>query len=377
MKVAIFETEHFETAFTVIRLFDLPGNKITVYTSKETFGRLNDLLQDDTHRFHWEILPGSNRLRVFNFLYKKLKKQFPDTLWLNTVINNHLPWAFLLKTLHLKKTILTVHDINCLFKSHFKLPFRHAIIHWGKKNLIKRVDEFNVISDTMISYLKQYVAEKKVYNIPGGIFTNGNAMHSLQDRLQVVVPGSIDQKRRNYEQVFELATMADRMGLALKIVLLGGYSSGYGEAIVNRAREFRSAFCQLIAYQAKIVDQEEFDLQMDAAHFVFIPSVIHTKICGDIPEEYGKTKSSGNIFDVVKHAKPFIAPAALTIPLNLRTSCFKYNNTGDILDFFKKLISEPGNYDQWQKAAVENSGQYTIEKVRERNPDLFTQLVSG
>jgi hypothetical protein len=116
---------------------------------------------------------------------------------------------------------------------------------------------------------------------------------------------------------------------------------------------------------------------MNAAHFVFIPSVIYTKICGDTSEEYGKTKSSGNIFDVVKHAKPFIVPAALTIPVNLQTSCFKYKSHGDILDLFKKIIVTPGYYDQWQKNAFENSRQYTIEKVRERNPGLFTQPVSG
>jgi hypothetical protein len=377
MKVAIFETEHFETAFTVIRFFDLPGNKITVYTSKEMFGRLNDLLRGDTHRFDWEIFPGSNRLRLFTFLHKKLKKQTPDILWLNTVTNNHLLWAFVLKTLHFKKTILTVHDINCLFESQFRFSFRNAITHWGKKGLIKRVDEFNVISNTMIDYLRQHVKEKKIHNIPGAIFANGNAKHFPQGQLQIVVPGSIDQKRRDYEQVFELAIMADKMSVALTIVLLGGYSSEYGKTIVNRAREFRSEFCQLITYQAKIVDQDEFDLQMDAAHFVFIPSVIHTRICGEIPEEYGKTKSSGNIFDVVKHAKPFIAPAALTIPVNMQTSCFKYNNPGDILDLFKKIISEPENYDQWQKIAIQNSRQYTIRKIRERNPELFTPPVSG
>lgn len=161
MKVAIFETEHFETAFTVIRLFDLPENKITIYTSKETFDRLNDLLPDDRHRFNWEILPGSNRFRLFSFLYNKLKKQDPDILWLNTVTSNHLLWALISTLLHLRKIILTVHDINCLFEPRFRFSLRHAIVHWGKNWLIKRVNEFNVISDTMVSYLRKNVKEKK------------------------------------------------------------------------------------------------------------------------------------------------------------------------------------------------------------------------
>jgi len=373
MKVAIFETEHFETAFTVIRLFDLPGNKITIYTSKETFNRLNDLLLDDTYRFNWEILPGSNRLHLFIFLYKKLRKPDTDILWLNTVTNNHWLWATLLRVIDFKKIVLTVHDINCLFESRSSFSFRNAVVHWGKKRLIKRVNEFNVIADTMISYLKDHVGDKKIYCIPGAIFAGRNSVQSPQGRLQIVVPGSIDQKRRNYDEVFELATLADLGKLALKIILLGGCSREYGITIVNRAQEFRSEFCQIVSYHADVVSQDEFDRQMDAAHFVFIPSVIHTKICGNIPEEYGKTKSSGNIFDVVKHAKPFIAPAALTIPINLQTSCFKYDHPADILDFLKKIISRSGDYDVWQANALKNSLQFTLEKVRRKNSELFTQ----
>jgi hypothetical protein len=111
---------------------------------------------------------------------------------------------------------------------------------------------------------------------------------------------------------------------------------------------------------------------MDAAHFVFIPSVINTKICGDIPEIYGITKSSGNIFDVIKHAKPFIAPSGLTIPSYLLTSHFKYNTVDDITEFLKRCGNSREEYNKWQQHALDNSRNYTIEKVRERNSSLFT-----
>lgn len=371
MKIAIFETEHFETAFTVIRLFDLPGNKITVYTSKETFARLNDLLPGSANRFNWEILPGTNRFQLFFLLHKKLKKQSPDLLWLNTVSSNHWLWAFILSLLRLKRIILTVHDINCLFEYRPGLSFKKAIIYWGKKWLIKRVNEYNVISDTMISYLRQHTMEKKIHNIPGAVYEDRGISQPLQEQMQLVVPGSVDPRRRNYEQVFELAAIAEQKKLFLKIVLLGGYSNARGREIINRAQKLRSEFCQIIAYQTQVVDQGEFDKQMEMAHFVFVPSVVHTKICGNIPEEYGKTKSSGNIFDVVKHAKPFIVPAALTIPGNLETGCFKYGSLTDIPDFLRNVIASPGYYDQLQKNVFDNSLQYTIQKVRDRNRDLF------
>jgi hypothetical protein len=310
-------------------------------------------------------------------LYKRLKNQDPDVLWLNTVASNHLLWAFTLSFLHLKRIILTVHDINCLFEYRLGFSFRRVIIYWGKKWLIKRVSEFNVISDTMITYLRQHLAEKKIHNVPGAVFEDLHTSQALQEKLQIVIPGCIDQRRRNYEQVFELASIAEKEKIFLKLILLGGYWNKYGKEMIDRANKFHSKFCQIDGYQTKVVNQDEFDKQMNAAHFVFIPSAIHAKICGDTSEEYGKTKSSGNIFDVIKHAKPFIVPAALTIPANLQTSCFKYNSHGDILDLLKKIKVTPGYYDQWQKNALENSRQYTIEKVRERNPGLFTQPVSG
>ncbi|HLG40357.1 MAG TPA: hypothetical protein VI461_11845, partial [Chitinophagaceae bacterium] len=171
--------------------------------------------------------------------------------------------------------------------------------------------------------------------------------------------------------VFELAALADKEKLPLKLILLGGFSDEYGRYINLRANQFESTYCRIETYNINIVDQDEFDRQMDLAQFVFIPSVVNTKICGDIPEIYGITKSSGNIFDVIKHAKPFIAPSQLSIPANLQTSCFKYKSVTDIIDFFKKLISSPGDYNTWREHALENSKNYTLEKVRERNASLF------
>ena len=119
--------------------------------------------------------------------------------------------------------------------------------------------------------------------------------------------------------------------------------------------------------------QEEFDQQVETAHFIFIPSVVNTKICGNISETYGVSKSSGNIFDAIKHAKPFIVPTKLTIPSNLETSCFKYENISDLADFLKKIASSPVDYAKWQTLALDNSKNYTIEKIRERNGSLFNR----
>jgi hypothetical protein len=372
MKISIVETEHFEGAFPVIKLFDKPGNEITILTSAATYKRFLDLFGNEAGQFKWTILSAKGKLSFFYSLYKHLKKQKPGILYINTISDNHLLYAFVLQLLRLKKVVLTVHDINCLFESKPSWNFRKAIIHKGKKQLIKRVNEFNVVAETMIPYLQTKVKGKVTHNIPGAVFENRFLHQNSNGPLRIVVPGSLDKRRRDYEQVFKLAATANKENVSLHLILLGGISDEYGKSIIERADQFQSGNCTITTYNTTIVNQEEFDRQMDAAHFVFIPSVINTKICGDIPEIYGKTKSSGNLFDVIKHAKPFIVPVGLSIPGDLQTSCFKYNSIEDLINFLKRFISSPADYSEWQKQALENSKNYTIEKVRLRNASLFT-----
>lgn len=371
MKIAIFETEHFEGAFPVIRLFDMPGNNITIITSEETYKRFTDLFLNDTNRYNWAILATGGKFRFFHSLYKKIRNEKPDLLYINTISNNHILYALILSLLPIKRVVLTVHDINCLFESKFKWNFRQAIIHWGKRWLIKQVNEFNVVSDTMTGYLQTKTKQKRTHNIPGAVFENKQSPQTIEGSLRIVVPGSLDKRRRDYEKLFELAAIANKEKIPLKIILLGGYTDDHGKSIAVRADTFEPGSCEIISYHTRVVDQDEFDRQMDAAHFVFIPSVINTHICGYIPETYGITKSSGNVFDVIKHAKPFIVPAELTISPQLQTSCFKYNSISDLIIFLKNLIVSPQQYNRWQQQALTNSLNYTIEKVRERNASLF------
>ena len=203
MKIAIFETEHFEGAFPVIKLFDMPGNKITIITSGETYSRFTDLFLTDTSRYDWTILPATGKFHFFYSLYKNLEKQKPDILYTNTISNNHILYALVLYLLPLKRVVLTVHDINCLFESRFSWRFRQAIIHWGKRWLLKQVDEFNVVSDTMTPYLQEKAKGKPTHVIPGAVFEGKQSQQTVEDIVRLVVPGSLDKRRRDYEQVFD------------------------------------------------------------------------------------------------------------------------------------------------------------------------------
>lgn len=373
MKTGIFEMEHFEGAYPVIQLFDMPASQLVIFTDADTYQRFADLFKQDVNRFQWEVLDNTRgKWRFFRQLYKAAKKHKLDIFYLNTISNNHLFYAWVIGLLRVPRVVITVHDINCLFKSKWALKLRPLFHHIGKKALIKRVKEFNVVSDTMVDYLRKTThGQKQIHNIPGAVFESEQHSLTTSDHLHLVVPGSLDKKRRDYHQVFALLKAAEEKQLPVHVTLLGGYMDEYGQAIIKRAKELSFKYARVTVYDTRLVHQDEFDKQLNAAHFVFIPSVIDTAICFSIPEVYGLTKSSGNMFDVIKHARPFITPQSLRISTTLESSCFRYTSIGQLTDFLQAILQNKDEYAGWQQRALTNSKEYTIAKVRSRNPTLF------
>jgi hypothetical protein len=375
MKIGIFETEHYEGAYPVIRLFDNAVNEVVIFTDPPTHKRFTDLFGQTASRYQWIILQRSgSRLSFFRKLYTQVKKSKPDILYINTISANHILFAVVIKLLSPLRVVITVHDINCLFQSAPSWNIRAMAHHIGKRLLIRWVRELNVVADTMVPYLAQQTqGQKIIHNIPGAIFDGHRQPPAITDHIHLVIPGSIDKKRRDYTMLWPLLEEAERRQLPLYLTILGGHADDYGKTVIEQARSFKPVYTKLQFYDTDVVDQAEFDRQLDEAHFIFIPSVVNTAICYNIPEVYGLTKSSGNIFDVIKHARPFIIPATLQIPHNLQTSAVAYKNMPDILAFLEKILREPAHYQHLLQQAILNSGEYTIPKVRARNVSLFVK----
>jgi len=365
--------EHFEGAYPIIQLFDMPGNQVVVFTNTYTYHRFVELFKADVDRFQWVVIDKTrNRLRFFWRLYKAAKKHQLDLFYVNTISNNHILYAWMLGLLRIRRVVLTVHDLNCMFRSHWSIRPRESLHHIGKKALIKRIKEFNVISEAMIENIREATRnEKTIHNLPGSVFRIEQSALTINNYIHLVVCGALEKKRRDYSQVFELVKAAEEKQLPLYITLLGGYVDEFGKAIVKKAQALNTKYARLTVYDASLVPQDEFDKQLNNAHFILITDVIDTAICFAIPETYGRTKSSGNVFDGIKHARPFIVPAPLRMPANLESSCYRYASNEQLIAFLSKLYQNRNEYLPWQQQALANSKEYTIDKVRGRNPALF------
>src|SRR5690349_14473321 len=100
MKVVIFDTEHFEVTFAVIRFFDNGKNDITIYIFEKSYHQLIYLLKADAEKYTWVVKNETvSKYRFMVRLYEGVSKNRPDLLYLNTVPDNFIFYAFLVRLL--------------------------------------------------------------------------------------------------------------------------------------------------------------------------------------------------------------------------------------------------------------------------------------
>lgn len=376
MRIGIFETEHFEGAYPIIRLFDNGQHEITIFTYEKPYRQFRFLFGEQMNRYKWIVKKDDeNKYAFIKKIYRETRAAKLELLYMNTVQDNHLFYACLVALLPKVRIVATLHDVNSYFRFRPALSIRRWVRYIGKRFFISSVKEFNVVSDTMVGHLKsQLPAHKKVYSLPGAVYEMekpyGCISPADEGVVKLVVPGTIDGRRRDYEQVFELLQACNLAGINISVVLLGGYYGEYGHMILEKCRVYAQQHNNLRFYTG-LVDQPEFDRVMNEAHLVFTPTVIDTILFDGIEETYGLSISSGNIFDIIKHAKPFISPATLRVPDRLKSSCITYTSVEEICDFLRKSLHDASLYNELSKEAELNSQKYTIARVRERNPTLF------
>jgi hypothetical protein len=373
MNIAIIEKGHFEVLYTLLKLFDKDGTRITIFIDDSSYKQMEFFLQKEMKKYQW-IRQGNQPNRSFiNSIFEHLKKTDYQLIYINTIADNFIKYAILLKKIYEKKVILTLHEIKGFFHYPKSLNMRHIIRSIGKKRLITIAPAFNVLSETLVPLLRQELKnEKTIFIIPGALFEQENfiAQEYLEgETVRIVIPGSIDTRRRNYDLVFEFLEKAKSANLNVRITLLGSFRKNYSEPIHKKCIHYPRLNNNLHFYETDIISQKEFDREMKEAHFIWMPLNQHAAVTDGVKEEYGISISTGNTGDVIRYAKPFFAPSYLPIDIALEKGCCRYTNTTEIINKLQQLNSL--EYKRLQNEALGASLHYTKEKIMERNKSLF------
>jgi hypothetical protein len=163
MKTGIFETEHFEGSYPVIKLFDHANDEITVFTYEEAYRQFRYLFPEEPRRYEWKIKPDKRSKYLFILdMYRKIKSKKLDLVYLNTISNNFIVYALMVLFLRKVRVILTIHNINTWFEYKPSFSFRRIVRYIGRKALLSVVSEFNVIAMAMVITSQANYPKQKV-----------------------------------------------------------------------------------------------------------------------------------------------------------------------------------------------------------------------
>lgn len=373
MHILIFETTHFEAAYPLIRLFDVPGNQISIFCEEQTSRQLQWLLHDDASRFQWTIQsPGTSRRHFIAQLKQYIQTRQVDWLWLNTVSDNFILFAGLRKQLPALRMTVTLHALRSYIAPPLSLNLRRVVRVWGKKKMRARFTEYNVLSPLLLPFAQQHLPLTTIHTVPGGIFEEEKYAPAPAGLLRLVVPGSVDIRRRDYGFIYQLLQQAELAGLRLHISLAGGPGKG-GTEWISRFRRFHGEYAQISCFEEH-VEQPQFDKLIREAQFILHPSVLDTVLEDGAAESYGSTVYSGNFSDAIRHARPLIVPATLPVDPFIQSSVISYTDCAGLLDLLIQLHEHPRQAERYQQWALEVSRLFTAEAIRPRFPLLFSGI---
>ncbi len=142
--------------------------------------------------------------------------------------------------------------------------------------------------------------------------------------------------------------------------------------LLEQCRQISNKYKGFTYYELPEVPYEEFDKQMRAAHFIWVPSTVNTIIADNIEETYGQSKSSGNMFDSIRYAKLLLVPASLVIDKEQEDAAIVYKDLEELISILSNL-QQSGNYAIWTGKALDVARKYSVSKLQEKLVHYFTK----
>ena len=376
MKLAIYETVHLDWVLPYCELFLLRNEEVYFLTNISFEKDIKETLGDRFHRFKWTFL--DTEIGPFAF-YKELKRFFSAQIYKGIILNSiearHLIVAAAIRNSPM--TFINVHDINNYFKPAFALQLRQNIRSIGKKWLHQKADGYIINAEAMKDFItKNKLSKKPVYWLPPVIERASLMQLDEKSLFTFTIPGSIDEKRRDYQTVLEAFAQLHELYTNQFLISLAGRPVGaYGQMILKKVKALQEKGIQ-ISYSETEIEEIAFQKLIASSSIIISPLTRQTVIHDNIKEEYGTSKVSGNIYDAIRHGKPMIVPDYLTLPKEISSSCLKYKNKEDLLKLLIRCINEKDYINALLQQAFYNSKQFSVTSTMNKLETLLNVIAT-
>ncbi len=372
MKIVIYELLHYEQIVPLIKVCIHLKLDAEFFTSASFQHDLssNPTLQGAKLIFHYKS--ASEPESPFIKTCIRACKNNPEVLLLlNTVNSKFHIWYWHLKNTRCIK-VLTLHEVNSIFFPNPSINLRSLVRHWGKKKLQLLISGYIVNTESMITYMtKKGLTAKPVCWFPAAVFDERMISNSNDSKLTIIVPGWIDNRRRDYKLIFDVYNkLLPEEQNAIELIIAGPPYGQYGLDIMAAFRKHDPA-----GRKVKLFDTEltplQFDKVMMKTDIIWSPSLLKTSLFDGSVESYGETKNSANTHLAVSYAKPMMIPERLMTTREIESSVVRYDDETACLQLIGQLLNDRTYLKKLQENAISNARKFPIEIVA----GLFQKMI--
>ncbi|MCX8534295.1 hypothetical protein [Chryseobacterium luquanense] len=253
------------------------------------------------------------------------------------------------------KTAVIVHNLNFskvskseLIKNIFKEDVLYRLKLWWKEGLFNSSKVYRSTSQLWV--LDKEFSSSEYQFLP--LFYSKEFVQNKNEKLTVVIPGGVSQKRRDYNHVLDIIQKSEGVE-NIDFVFLGKAKGEELENIKKIAEEFN------LIYFTERVSQEDFEIWMKKADVLWCPIQQKTEFFSQ-EEIYGSTKMTGNIGDAIKFGKAAVFPKNYSSKLE-----FIVPEKENIIQQFNELKDHQFDFqkDYSKKMVLENLEQLLIRLI--------------
>lgn len=365
MKIAIYETVHLDWIIPYAELLAEEDISVSFITSAIFKRDLESILAQKNLRYTWHFLDPNERYDEFyQKIYAVLKNDHYDLVILNSIDSRLLILFVILMIAKPGRIWVNLHDINNFFKIKPSLNIRTNIRSIGKNLLMLLTDGYIVNAESMKGYMiKNHLTKKPIYWVQPVYYKPSLPVQEPFSNNTIVIPGSIDQRRRDYDLVLEVIQKMLNYKMAVKWILAGKPVEDYGVKIIGKAKELKRQGADISFYK-EVIPENQFQQIISSSSLILSPLVSATTIHDNIVEVYGESKGSGNVYDAIRHGKPLIVPFTVTVPKEIVSSCIKYESKDNLVEQLLRILTDNAILSEYRQKAERNSQNFSKERVK-------------
>lgn len=353
-------------------------NQITIFTNKRILNDLQDRLKDDINKIEICLQKDKESLVSYMKRISKICVDSYDLVIINTVRNPQLlffnPGCNVLGFFYslswwFKDTVSVGICLKKLFSwQNLTNPFLLANAITGpfiRKALLSKIDGILVEYPAFVKLLKEeYGISKPVYFLPNRFFENDGDLPQ-NEKLTFVIPGSINEKRKNYDIVLDAFNdLSPEIKNKVKLVLLGRPSGSFGEKVIYSCKELNSEGLT-VEYFTAYVPPETMNRQLQKADVIIAPLKFDYR-SATVTERYTYTKGTGSFSDSLRFGKPTLVPAEYNIAPEFKDCFVKYKDAEDLARMIRDLSTDNDRLRKLTSKTIETMRKYSLSNLRER-----------